>query len=98
MSVMNTIIRRLQGVVVSNKADKTLKVRVDRVKMHPKYKKRYTVSKHYAVHDERNQFQEGDVVTFAASRPLSKTKRWRVVYDGPAPSQASTSVIDTDAS
>ena len=92
----NIIIRRMTGVVVSNKADKTLKVRVDRLKMHPKYKKRYTVSKSYAVHDERNQFQEGDVVEFVASRPYSKTKRWRVVYGEGMPSQPLDSVVDTD--
>lgn len=97
MSDQPTIIRRLQGVVVSNKAEKTLKVRVDRMKMHPKYKKRYTVSRHYAVHDERNQYQEGDAVTFVPSRPRSKTKRWRVLYDGPAPSQTAESVVETDA-
>ena len=97
MSDQPIIIRTLQGVVVSNKADKTLKVRVDRLKVHPKYKKRYTVSRHYAVHDERNQYQEGVFVTFVPSRPRSKTKRWRVLYDGPAPSQTTESVVETDA-
>lgn len=72
--------RKFEGVVVSNKADKTILVRVDRIKKHPKYRKRYTVSKKYQVHDEKNQFREGDKVNFVECRPLSKEKRWRVLY------------------
>lgn len=72
--------RKFEGVVASNKADKTIVVRVDRIKKHPKYKKRYTVSKKYKVHDEKNQFREGDKVSFVECRPLSKEKRWRVLY------------------
>jgi len=69
------------GVVVSDKMDKTIVVRVDRVKVHPKYKKRYTVSKKYKVHDEKNKFKDGDKVMFVECRPLSKDKRWRVLYN-----------------
>lgn len=76
----NPLKRRLQGVVVSDKMDKTLVVRVDRVKKHPKYKKRYTVSKKYKVHDSKGQFREGDKVVFAECRPLSRDKKWRVIY------------------
>ncbi len=72
--------KKFYGVVISGKMDKTIVVRIDRVKVHPKYKKRYTVSKKYKVHDEKNQFKEGDKVTFAECRPLSKDKRWRVLY------------------
>ena len=72
--------RKLVGVVVSNKMDKTIVVRVDRVAVHPKYKKRYTVSQKYKVHDEKNQYQEGDKVTFGECRPISKDKKWRVIY------------------
>jgi small subunit ribosomal protein S17 len=72
--------RRFNGIVVSDKMDKTITVKVDRVKVHPKYKKRYTVSKKYKVHDEKNKFKEGDKVTFVECRPLSKDKRWRVIY------------------
>lgn len=72
--------RKFEGVVISDKMDKTIVVRVDRVRKHPKYKKRYTVSKKYRVHDEKNQFQEGDTVNFMECRPLSKGKRWRVLY------------------
>ncbi len=72
--------KKFYGVVISGKMDKTIVVRIDRVKIHPKYKKRYTTSKKYKVHDEKNQFKEGDKVTFAECRPLSKDKRWRVIY------------------
>ncbi|MFH1427981.1 MAG: 30S ribosomal protein S17 [Patescibacteria group bacterium] len=75
-----TIRRKFNGVVVSDKMDKTIVVRIDRVRVHPKYKKRYTVSKKYKVHDEKNQFKEGDKVVFIGCRPLSKDKRWRVIY------------------
>jgi len=77
---MEAIQRKFNGTVVSSKMDKTVVVRVDRVKAHPKYKKRYTTSKKYKVHDEKNKFQEGDKVVFAECRPLSKDKRWRVIY------------------
>ncbi len=73
--------RKFSGVVISDKMDKTLVVRVDRVKKHPKYQKRYTVSSKYRVHDEKNQFKEDDQVSFVECRPLSKDKRWRVLYN-----------------
>lgn len=72
--------RRYQGVVVSDKPEKTIVVKVDHVRIHRLYKKRYTVSKRYQVHDEKNQFTVGDTVEFTDCRPLSKNKRWRVVY------------------
>ena len=71
--------RKLKGVVISDKMNKTLVVRVDGVKVHPKYKKRYVFSKKYKVHDEENKHKEGDNVVFVACRPLSKEKRWRVL-------------------
>ena len=75
-----TIIRKkFSGVVVSDKNDKTIVVKVETVKIHPKYKKRYTVSRKYKVHDEKNEFRAGDKVTFVECRPLSRDKRWRVV-------------------
>lgn len=73
--------RKFDGVVVSDKMDKTVMVKVDRVRKHPKYQKRYTVSRKYKVHDEKNQFREGDQVQFVECRPLSKDKRWRVLYN-----------------
>ena len=74
------IIRSLNGIVVSNKMDKTIVVKVDNVKVHPKYKKRYVVSKRYSVHDEKNEFKVDDKVKFVECRPISKNKKWRVVY------------------
>lgn len=79
--IKKTIVKyKFDGIVVSDKMDKTITVRVDRVKMQPKYKKRYTVSKKYKVHDEKNQFKEGDKVSFIECRPMSKDKRWRALY------------------
>ncbi len=71
--------RTFIGVVVSDKSDKTIVVKVDSVKKHPKYQKRYTVSRKYKVHDEKNEYHVGDKVSFVECRPLSKDKRWRVV-------------------
>lgn len=71
--------RTFNGVVVSDAMDKTIVVRVDRTAIHPKYKKRYTVSRRYPVHDEKNQYHVGDTVIFCETRPLSRHKRWRVV-------------------
>ena len=74
------IIRRtFTGVVMSDKNDKTIIVRVESVKKHPKYQKRYTVSRNYKVHDEKNEYRVGTKVSFVECRPLSKDKRWRVV-------------------
>ena len=72
--------KKFSGVVTGDKMDKTISVRVDRVKIHPKYGKRYTVSKKYKVHDEKNQYRSGDRVNFVECRPLSKDKRWRALY------------------
>ncbi len=71
--------RRLQGLVLSNKMQKTVVVRVDRLKLHPKYKKRYVISKKFKVHDEKGEVKVGDKVMIEEMRPLSKDKRWRVV-------------------
>ncbi|KKU12387.1 MAG: 30S ribosomal protein S17 [Parcubacteria group bacterium GW2011_GWC2_45_7] len=71
--------RRLQGIVISNKMQKTVVVRIDRMKLHPKYKKRYVVSKKLKAHDEKSETKVGDKVIIEEMRPLSKDKRWRVV-------------------
>jgi len=71
--------RQLKGVVVSDKMNKTIVVRVDRDLQHSKYKKSHTVSKKYKVHDENNKHKVGEVVTFEECRPYSKDKRWRVL-------------------
>ena len=74
-----TASRKFSGVVVSDKNDKTIVVRVETIKKHPKYQKRYTASRKYKVHDETNQYSVGDQVNFIECRPLSKDKRWRVI-------------------
>ena len=68
--------RILQGVVVSDKMDKTIIVRVDRRVRHPLYKKFITRSKKFAAHDEENRYREGDVVRIEEHRPISRRKRW----------------------
>ena len=72
-------IKEFIGVVLSDKMDKTVVVWVDKVKMHPIYKKRYVVRKKYYAHDENNEAKIGDKVRIRESRPLSKLKRWIVV-------------------
>ncbi len=67
------------GVVVSDKQEKTVTVSVERRFPHPLYGKQVTRTKKYHAHDEENQYQVGDVVRIVETRPLSKTKRWRVV-------------------
>lgn len=67
------------GVVVSHKSDKTVTVVVERRFPHPLYGKGVSRSKKHHAHDEKNEFQTGDVVRIMETRPLSKTKRWRVV-------------------
>ena len=73
--------RILQGVVVSDKQDKTVVVRVERQVMHPVYKKFVKKSKKYAAHDENNQFKVGDQVSIVESKPYSKTKTGTVLVD-----------------
>ncbi|HAW33302.1 MAG TPA: 30S ribosomal protein S17 [Alphaproteobacteria bacterium] len=73
--------RILQGVVVSDKMDKTVVVKVERRVMHPIYKKFIRRSKKYAAHDELNQFKVGDVVRIRECVPVSKSKTWEVLVD-----------------
>jgi small subunit ribosomal protein S17 len=79
VAAVSTIHRKFTGVVVSDKSNKTIVVKVESVKKHPKYHKRYTVSQKYKVHDELNTYKTGDKVAFVECRPLSKDKRWRVI-------------------
>ena len=76
---MNENKRELIGVVVSDKADKTITVKVETYKMNPIYKKRVKYSKKYAAHDEKNIAKVGDKVRIVETRPLSKTKHFRLV-------------------
>ena len=73
--------RILQGVVVSDKQDKTVVVSVERQVMHPVYKKIVKKSKKFAAHDENNQYKVGDIVSIEESKPYSKTKTWTVIVD-----------------
>ncbi len=73
--------RRLKGVVLSDKMDKTVVVGVEVLKEHPKYKKRYKSSTRYKAHDEGNEAKEGDRVVIEETRPMSKDKRWRLVSE-----------------
>jgi small subunit ribosomal protein S17 len=68
-----------QGIVVSDKGQKSITVRVDIVRRHPTYEKVIRRSRTLHAHDERNEAGEGDVVRVIETRPLSKTKRWRLV-------------------
>ena len=70
--------RRLRGTVSSNKMDKTVVVKVERVKEHPLYRKKYTVTTNFKAHDEKNACKVGDVVEIIESRPISRDKRWIV--------------------
>ncbi|MDP2736442.1 MAG: 30S ribosomal protein S17 [bacterium] len=72
--------RKFNGIVVGDKMDKTRVVSVESIKVHPMYKKRYKVNKKYKVHDEKNLYKVGDKVRFLECRPLSKDKRWRMIY------------------
>lgn len=71
--------QELIGVVVSDKVDKTIVVKVETYKRHPLYKKRVKNSKKYTAHDELNQAKMGDKVRVVETRPLSKTKRFKLV-------------------
>ena len=73
--------RTITGTVVSVKMNKTVVVSVDTYKSHPKYHKKYKVTKRFYAHDEANACAEGDVVTIKESKPLSKLKRWQVVTE-----------------
>ena len=75
--------RVLSGVVVSDKNNKTVVVKVERRFTHPLFKKTVRRTKNYQAHDETNKCKVGDLVLIEESRPISKTKRW-VVVENPA--------------
>jgi len=76
---MDKIKRVKVGTVVSDKMNKTVVVRIDSVKRHPKYKKTYRVSSKFKAHDENNEYHVGDKVEIEQTRPLSKDKTYKVV-------------------
>ena len=71
--------RILQGVVVSDKMDKTVVVQTEQRVMHPLYKKYIKRTKKYHAHDENNQSKVGDIVRICECRPVSKSKTWEVI-------------------
>lgn len=71
--------RQFQGVVASDKMDKTIVVVVESTKVYQKYHKQYVVRKKYKVHDPKNEYHTGDKVIFEETRPMSRAKRWQVV-------------------
>jgi small subunit ribosomal protein S17 len=73
--------RVMQGIVVSDKMDKTVTVKIERRVMHPLYKKFIRRSKKYSAHDENNACKVGDVVSIRECRPISKNKRWEVLAE-----------------
>ena len=81
--------RVLQGVVVSDKSDKTVVVKVERRFTHPVLKKTVRRSKNYHAHDESNVAKVGDIVSIVESRPFSKTKTWALVAEGAVAEAAS---------
>lgn len=68
----------LKGIVVSDKMDKTVVVKVERLKKHPKYLKTFRVHTKYSAHDENNEYKEGDKVLIEETTPISKNKKWIV--------------------
>ena len=71
--------KNLIGTITSTKMPKTAVVRVERIKEHPKYKRRYKFHTKYKAHLENGEYQVGDKVMIEESRPISKEKKWRVI-------------------
>ena len=71
--------RKLKGVVVSDKMNKTRVVAVDHFRVHAKYLKQYKLTTKFKAHDENNEYKTGDNVVIEETRPLSKEKRWRII-------------------
>lgn len=71
--------KQLKGIVVSDKMQKTVVVNVERIKEHPKYKRRYKIHKKYKAHDENKEYHVGDNVIIEETIPMSKNKCWRVI-------------------
>jgi small subunit ribosomal protein S17 len=82
-----------EGLVVSNKMDKTVVVAVETKKVHPLYKKAIKFTKKYKAHDENNDCKIGDKVKIVETRPLSREKRWRVIEVMPKREAAASSPV-----
>ena len=88
---MNTNPRQLTGVVISNKADKTITVKVERKVKHPTYSKIMKRSTKVHAHDEANEAKIGDVVTVQECKPYSKSKTWKLLNENEATASQSES-------
>ena len=88
--------RKLKGLVVSDKMKKTIVVEVVTMKMHPKYKKQYKVSKKYKVHDEKNEAKTGQKIIFQECRPLSRDKKWRLIKIVPKATRSSQARTESE--
>lgn len=84
--------RRLIGLVVSDKMQKTRVVAVTRLKKHPKYLKQYKSTAKFKAHDENNEYRAGDKVVIEETRPLSKDKRW--VITGLVEKKKETAIVE----
>lgn len=71
--------RQLTGIVTSDKMQKTVVVKVEIIRQHPRYKRRYKVHKKYKAHDEKKEYKMGDKVIIEECRPISRDKKWRVM-------------------
>lgn len=70
--------RKLKGIIVSDKMNKTRVVAVTRLKKHSRYLKYYKITERFKAHDENNEYKTGDKVIIQETRPMSKDKRWRI--------------------
>ena len=89
--------KQLQGIITSNKMAKTVVVKVESIKVHPKYKKRYKVHKKYKAHVESGEYLVGDRVLIEECRPMSKDKRWRIIKKVSDEAEASSSTSSREA-
>lgn len=71
--------RQLQGIITSDKMNKTRVVAITRLKQHSRYKKYFKVTKKFKAHDENNEYKTGDKVIIQETRPMSKEKRWKII-------------------
>lgn len=71
--------KQLKGIIISDKMDKTVVVKVERIKEHPKYRRRFKTHKNYKAHSEKGEYKTGDKVIIEETRPISKDKKWKVV-------------------
>lgn len=71
--------RKLTGLIVSDKMDKTIVVRVETIKEHPLYRRKYKSHQKYKAHDEKNEYKSGETVVIEESMPMSHDKKWKVI-------------------